>query len=75
MPKTLDDEGRRVWRRIVPQLEAMGVLTHIDREKLERYCCLRSLFVKTLLFLAKAGDSRIVLSKDKKHIKSVTEYP
>lgn len=38
MPKTLTGEAREEWRRIVPQLEAMGLLSKIDRGSLIRYC-------------------------------------
>ena len=38
MPRTLVGEARAEWRRIIPQLEAMGALSSLDRGTLARYC-------------------------------------
>lgn len=38
MPRTLDGEAKAEWRRIVPELERMGLLTTVDRAVLIRYC-------------------------------------
>jgi len=38
MPPGLSDEGQAEWQRIVPELEAMGLLTTVDRGVLVRYC-------------------------------------
>ena len=38
MPRTLPDEAQKEWRRVVPVLLEMGVLTPIDRAALIRYC-------------------------------------
>lgn len=37
-PSWLPAEARREWRRIVPELEAMGVLTRADGSALMGYC-------------------------------------
>ena len=37
-PDWLDRTGRAKWREVVPQLDAMGVLTKIDGSALARYC-------------------------------------
>ena len=37
-PTWLCPHAKSEWRRIVPQLHAMGVLTKIDRTMLETYC-------------------------------------
>ncbi len=37
-PKTLTGEARAEWRRIVPDLEAIGELETVDRSILLRYC-------------------------------------
>jgi P27 family predicted phage terminase small subunit len=37
-PAVLRGEARREWRRVVPMLEAMGVLAAIDRAALAAYC-------------------------------------
>ena len=37
-PKHLNSAARYEWRRIVPELEALGLLTQIDRAALAGYC-------------------------------------
>lgn len=37
-PAWLDREAKAEWRRIVPDLDAMGVLTRVDRSALAAYC-------------------------------------
>lgn len=37
-PKELTGEARAEWRRIVPELEAVGLLANVDRGVLIRYC-------------------------------------
>lgn len=37
-PRWLSNEARREWRYIVPRLDALGLLTKIDRTALEVYC-------------------------------------
>ena len=38
MPRSLASEARAEWNRVVPELEAIGVLASIDRAVLIRYC-------------------------------------
>jgi P27 family predicted phage terminase small subunit len=38
MPRDLPAEAKAEWRRIVPQLEEIGLLATIDRGVLVRYC-------------------------------------
>ncbi len=38
MPRTLAGEARAEWKRIVPEIEAMGLLAMLDRGALIRYC-------------------------------------
>jgi len=38
IPRALKGEARAEWNRVVPELEAMGVLASIDRSLLLRYC-------------------------------------
>jgi P27 family predicted phage terminase small subunit len=39
MPRDLPLEAKAEWRRIVPELESIGLLATIDRAVLVRYCC------------------------------------
>lgn len=38
MPRRITGEARAEWRRIVPELESMGLLALVDRGVLTRYC-------------------------------------
>jgi len=38
MPAALSKEAKAEWRRVVPELEAMGLLAKVDRGVLIRYC-------------------------------------
>ena len=37
-PKHLKGEARAVWNRLVPDLDAVGMLSRVDAGALERYC-------------------------------------
>jgi P27 family predicted phage terminase small subunit len=37
-PRHLSDEAKKEWRRIVPELQAVGLITRIDRAGLALYC-------------------------------------
>jgi len=37
-PAWLPADAKTVWRRVVPELKRMGVLTHIDRDAMVNYC-------------------------------------
>jgi P27 family predicted phage terminase small subunit len=45
-PECLDSFGRAEWGRIVPQLEAMGVLAEVDGAALALYCAAYSQWVQ-----------------------------
>jgi P27 family predicted phage terminase small subunit len=38
MPDSLSAEARAEWERVVPEIEAMGLLATVDRAALIRYC-------------------------------------
>lgn len=46
MPRWLDAEGRREWKRVVPQLAELGILATVDRAMLADYCAAHSLAVR-----------------------------
>jgi P27 family predicted phage terminase small subunit len=55
MPRALKGEARAEWNRIVPELEAMGVLVTIDRGVLIRYCTAWADWVDLEGLLQKSG--------------------
>ncbi|MFC8171198.1 phage terminase small subunit P27 family [Streptomyces sp. NPDC057325] len=44
-PSWLDKEAKAEWRRVVPELDALGVLARLDRATLSTYCAAWSKFV------------------------------
>ncbi|WP_457541891.1 phage terminase small subunit P27 family [Streptomyces filamentosus] len=44
-PSWLDQEAAAEWARVVPQLDALGVLAQLDRATLATYCAAWSKFV------------------------------
>ena len=37
-PKWLDDEAKKEWKRLAPQMEQLGILTEADRTAFASYC-------------------------------------
>ena len=54
-PDYLDEEAKREWRRLVPILERMRVLTEADGLALANLCLLFSTMVKAQRLLEKSG--------------------
>ncbi|KAB8167051.1 phage terminase small subunit P27 family [Streptomyces sp. 3MP-14] len=61
-PSWLDREAKAEWRRVVPELDRLGVLATIDRAVLATYCAAWSRFVQLEQLLQDEGliqrDSR-----------------
>ena len=55
-PKSLTPDATRVWKRIVPQLERMGVLATVDRDALVAYCRTFARWEAAEDFLEKHGE-------------------
>ncbi len=55
-PDWLDAEGKACWAEHAPQLEAMGVLTGIDRQALMTFCDIWSRYKKAIDFIRKHGE-------------------
>ncbi|MCP3997262.1 MAG: phage terminase small subunit P27 family [bacterium] len=55
-PVWLSAEAKTVWRRVVPMLERMGVLTLVDGDALNGYCQTYARWKKAEEFLEKHGD-------------------
>ena len=45
-PRWLMDEAKKEWKRIAPELEALGMLTQLDRASLATYCQAWARFVE-----------------------------
>ena len=55
MPRSLSPEAKAEWRRVVPELEEIGVLATVDRAVLIRYCTAWADWVELQELLAKSG--------------------
>jgi P27 family predicted phage terminase small subunit len=73
-PAWLDDEAKLAWRQLIPQLDAMRVLTRIDGNALTRYCQLWARWKKAELFMQKHGDT-YPLKDESGRIKCLMQFP
>ncbi len=55
-PDWLDEEAKACWKRLVPELKRMGVLSVIDADALCAYCDTWSRWKRAVLFLQQNGD-------------------
>jgi P27 family predicted phage terminase small subunit len=71
MPRFLDRTGRDEWRRIVPELEALGLLARCDRAALAAYCASYARWAKAERALRRGGnDAEIIKSPNGAFIQS-----
>jgi len=54
-PDHLNEEAKREWKRIAPELEELGLLTYIDKAALAAYCQAWSRWVNAEELLKKHG--------------------
>jgi len=54
-PDILDEEARAEWARVVPELQMLGLLTHLDVMPLAAYCAAYSNWVEAQAIL-RSGD-------------------
>lgn len=60
MPSGLDPMAKRLWRRLAPALDAMGVLTTNDGDTLARYCISLARWKRALAVLVRKGETYLV---------------
>lgn len=67
-PAWLKGKARAEWKRLCPQLQAMGVLCKIDRNALMRYCHMSACWRAAEEWLAEHGETypvkKVVRGKD-----------
>ena len=73
-PSWLDDEAKKCWRELVPELKGMGVLTYIDGNALTAYCDTWSRWKRAVLFLQAKGDVYTIKDEQGK-IRYVQQWP
>lgn len=54
-PNWLDSDAKREWKRVAPELEALGLLTQVDMAALAGYCQSYSLWKQCTEELAESG--------------------
>lgn len=73
-PEWLDKDAKRAWRRLIPMLEQMNVLTRIDGNALARYCQLWSRWIRAEQFIQKHGDT-YPLRDEKGRVRCLQQFP
>ena len=73
-PKWLDFYAKRVWRRLVKQLVACGLLTSIDGNLFARYCRTYSRYRRAEEFIEKYGETYPLKTADGK-VKFFATFP
>jgi len=63
-PKHLNTDARREWKRIAPELDAMGIMTHVDRAALAGYCQAYGRWVQAENKIKKLTDALVANKKD-----------
>jgi len=73
-PDWIDEGAQDCWRQLVPQLEAVGLLSQIDANALARYCVAWSHWVAAEKFLKQYGTTYPIKDKDG-NIKNFGHFP
>jgi P27 family predicted phage terminase small subunit len=73
-PVWLSAEAKKVWKRMVPELRRMKVLTHVDGDALAAYCQTYARWKAAEEFLAKHGDV-YPLRDDQGRVRYMQQFP
>lgn len=73
-PAWLSKEAKRAWRRIVPQLQAMKVLTSVDGDALAAYCHVYARWRAAEQFLLQHGEV-YPIRDDQGRVKCMQQFP
>ena len=73
-PPWLSNKAKAVWRRMVPELRAMGVLTAVDGEALAAFCQTYMRWRQAEEFLDKHGTT-YPLRDDKGNVRCLQQFP
>lgn len=77
-PRHLTGEARREWRRVSRELEAMGLLTSVDRAALSAYCLAWANSIRAQASIDRYGTELVIEKQDadgKFHILSTKRNP
>jgi P27 family predicted phage terminase small subunit len=73
-PEWLSDPGRKIWRRLVPQLRVMKVLALVDADALAAYCHVYTRWRDAEDFLTKHGMV-YPIRDDQGRVKCMVQFP
>lgn len=73
-PVWLDAEAKAVWRRLVPELKRMGVLTFVDGDALAVYCDTWARWKRAVQFIHENGEV-YTIKDDAGRVKYVQQFP
>lgn len=73
-PKWLDERARAEWKRVINELDALGLVAKIDRGVLAGYCYWFARWREAAEFLEENGDSYVMKDESGK-IKYVAQFP
>lgn len=73
-PEWMSEEARRVWKRLVPQLRAMKVLTLVDADALAIYCHTYARWRDAEDFISKHGTV-YPIRDDHGRVKCMLQFP
>ena len=73
-PAWLSSEAKKVWRRLVPELRAMRVLTIVDGDALAAYCQTFARWRAAEEYLARHGDV-YPIRDEARRIKCMQQFP
>ena len=74
IPEWLSEDARKVWKRLVPQLRAMKVLTLVDADALAAYCHIYTRWRDAEDFLTKHGMV-YPIRDDQGRVKCMQQFP
>jgi P27 family predicted phage terminase small subunit len=73
-PTSLSAAAKRVWKRLVPELDVLGLLTRVDRDALVAYCRTFARWQATEDFLDAHGEV-YPIRDDQGRIKCMAQFP
>ncbi len=73
-PAWLNSEAKAAWRRVVPELKHMGVLTCVDGDALAVYCDTWSRWKQAVRFIHENGEV-YTIKDDVGRVKYVQQFP
>jgi P27 family predicted phage terminase small subunit len=62
-PEYLNEEGKREWNRVIPQLQSRGILNQTDRSSMIAYCLEWETYIEACIDIRKEGKYQVLTNK------------